>query len=96
MSTNNELRGLVRSATFVQSTFHAPTQQHQRPVSQNANKHEDFGDLLGHNRNPNMGMVIRQRRAGRKEYAVITKGNRLSNSPASCLATVAVTLQSVR
>lgn len=70
MRPNNELRGLVRSATSVQGTFQAPKQQHQRPTLQKRHNEDDFGDLLGHNRNPNMGMVIRHRKAGR-EYAVI-------------------------
>lgn len=69
MASDQELRGLVRSTTFVQGTFHAPQQQHQHPATQDGFKQEDFGDLLGHNRNPNMGMMIRQRKAVR-EYVL--------------------------
>eukprot|EP00892_Ulva_mutabilis_P005228 jgi/Ulvmu1/3077/UM015_0117.1 len=66
MSSNHGLRGLVRNATVVDSTFQAQNQQQQQhPAAPSGFKQEDFGDLLGHNRNPNMGMVIRQRKGGR-------------------------------
>jgi hypothetical protein len=60
----DDLGDLVRTTTCVKTSLHLPS--HSVVPSDGANGPNcDFGDLLGHNRNPNMSKAIRPLRANR-------------------------------